>query len=119
HVVNKIDLTGGAAGIASEGGDTTLRLSAKTGSGVEGLRAWLLQVAGWKPHGEGLFMARERHLQALREACSHLHAAASTVSYELVAEELRLAQDSLAQITGEVSSDDLLGAIFSRFCIGK
>ena len=119
HVVNKIDLTGGAAGIASEGGDTTLRLSAKTGSGVEGLRAWLLQVAGWKPHGEGLFMARERHLRAIEEAGSHLLAAESLQAYELIAEELRLAQLELGRITGEVTADDLLGAIFSRFCIGK
>jgi len=119
HVVNKIDLTGEAPGSSSEEGEASIRLSARTGAGVEALRAWLLRVAGWKPHGEGLFMARERHLRALEEACDHLRAAASLQAYELIAEELRLGHASLGAITGEVSADDLLGAIFSRFCIGK
>ncbi|MFZ3322167.1 MAG: tRNA uridine-5-carboxymethylaminomethyl(34) synthesis GTPase MnmE [Usitatibacter sp.] len=119
HVVNKIDLTGEDAASASENGDTTFRLSAKTGAGVEALRGWFLQVAGWKPHGEGLFMARERHLRALEEAGDHLHTAESLQAYELIAEELRLAQLALGRITGEVTADDLLGAIFSRFCVGK
>ena len=119
HVVNKIDLTGENAASASEGGDTTFKLSAKTGAGVEALRGWFLQVAGWKPHGEGLFMARERHLRALEEAGDHLHTAKSLQAYELIAEELRLAQLALGRITGEVTADDLLGAIFSRFCLGK
>ena len=110
HVVNKIDLTGEDAASASEGGDTTLKLSAKTGAGVEALRGWLLEVAGWKPHGEGLFMARERHLRRpARQAGGHLHTAESLQAYELIAEELRLAQLALGRITGEVTADDLLG----------
>ena len=119
HILNKIDLTGEAPADSSDAGEATLRLSAKTGAGVEALRAWLLQVAGWKPHGEGLFMARERHLRALEEAGGHLRATEVLQAYELIAEELRLAQAALGRITGEVTADDLLGAIFSRFCIGK
>jgi tRNA modification GTPase len=95
-------------------------VSAKTGAGIEDLRRWLLQMAGWRPHGEGIFMARERHLVALEEARTHLAAAAGQgQAEELCAEELRLAQTSLGRITGEVSADDLLGEIFGRFCIGK
>ena len=91
-----------------------------TGAGIGPLRAWLLDTAGWKPHGEGLFIARERHLVALEEAKTRLQAATHhDQAFELMAEELRLAQHSLGRITGQVSSDDLLGAIFSRFCIGK
>jgi tRNA modification GTPase len=98
----------------------TFWLSAKTGAGVDALRAWLLETAGWKAHGEGLFMARERHLVALRAAQSHLEAAAGNLqAFELFAEELRLAQRELSRVTGEFGADDLLGAIFSRFCIGK
>ncbi len=119
HVVNKIDLTGHAPGRHDAPECTTIHLSAKTGQGVEALRAWLLEVAGWKPHGEGVFMARTRHLEALESAQRHLEAAASQQAFELKAEDLRLAQQSLGRITGEVSADDLLGAIFSRFCIGK
>ena len=118
RVVNKIDLTGEAPG--RDAGGETLRVSAKTGAGVEALRAWLLATAGWQPHGEGIFMARERHLVALEAARAHLTAARdNTQAFELMAEELRLAQQALGRITGEVSADDLLGAIFSRFCIGK
>jgi len=119
HVVNKIDLAGEAPASTSGTGDATIRLSAKTGAGVDALRTWLLGVAGWKPHGEGLFMARERHLRALEEAGDHLQVAESLQAYELIAEELRLAQAALGRITGEVTADDLLGAIFSRFCVGK
>jgi tRNA modification GTPase len=120
HVVNKIDLSGKAPrGMAGPDGPT-FWLSAKTGAGVDALRAWLLETAGWKPHGEGLFMARERHLVALRAAQSHLQAAADNLqAFELFAEELRLAQRELSRVTGEFGADDLLGAIFSRFCIGK
>jgi len=96
-----------------------LYISAKTGAGIPELRAWLLEVAGWQPHGEGLFMARERHLVALREALRHLTHADSQQAFELKAEDLRLAQAALGRITGEVSADDLLGEIFGRFCIGK
>ena len=120
HVVNKIDLTGATPGLQAENGKVLLRVSAKTGAGMDAMRGWLLDVAGWKPHGEGLFMARERHLVALEEAQERLSAAAhSYQAFELMAEELRLAQNALARITGEVSADQLLGEIFSRFCIGK
>jgi tRNA modification GTPase len=87
---------------------------------VESLSEWLLAAAGWKPHGEGIFMARARHLQALEEASNHFQRAeASSQAFELYAEELRLAQNALSRITGEFGAEDLLGQIFSRFCIGK
>jgi tRNA modification GTPase len=120
RIVNKIDLAGLAAGRDGGADGVTIRVSAKTGAGVPELRDWLLETAGWRPHGEGNFMARERHLEALREAESTLLRAASiSQAFELYAEELRLAQRALGRITGEVSADDLLGKIFSRFCIGK
>jgi tRNA modification GTPase len=120
RVVNKIDLTGARPGRETSGGEVVVRLSAKTGAGIDELRSWLLDAAGWKPHGEGLFMARERHLVALQGAREHLAAAAeASQAFELMAEDLRLALNSLGQITGTVSADDLLGAIFSRFCVGK
>ena len=120
RIVNKIDLTGAPATEERIDGDTVLGLSAKTGAGVPALRRWLLETAGWKPHGEGLFMARERHLVALEAAGQCLMRAANrTQAFEIKAEELRLAQQALGRITGEVSADDLLGEIFSRFCIGK
>ena len=98
----------------------TLLVSALTGEGIEPLKQWLLQTAGWQPSGEGVFLARERHLQALRATAGNLEAATQVDGqYELFAEELRRAQLSLAAITGEFSPDDLLGEIFSRFCIGK
>ncbi len=102
------------------GSMTDLRVSALTGEGVERLRAWLLATAGWQPGIEGVFLARERHMAALRTAAAHLASALSVEDQlDLLAEELRLAQSSLASITGEFTSDDLLGEIFSRFCIGK
>jgi tRNA modification GTPase len=120
RVVNKIDLAGAHAGQSAGEGGTTICVSAKTGDGLGLLRRWLLEVAGWKPHGEGLFMARGRHLEALAEAQRYLAAIpAHLQAFELMAEDLRLAQRALARITGEVSADDLLGEIFSRFCIGK
>jgi tRNA modification GTPase len=118
RVRNKIDLTRANPGRDADDANL-IRLSAKTGAGIDALRAWLLEIAGWKPHGEGLFMARQRHLLALEAAGAHFAAAADTQAYELKAEDLRLAQSSLGQITGEVSADDLLGEIFGRFCIGK
>ena len=101
-----------------------LVLSAKTGAGLDALRRELLKLAGWQPGAEGVYMARERHVQALQQVASHLefasaHLAAQAQSLDLLAEELRLAQNALNQITGEFSSDDLLGVIFSSFCIGK
>ena len=100
-------------------------LSAKTGTGLDDLRQALLQAAGWQNQGgEGVFMARERHLQAIQRVQYHLHEAhlhltGCDPALDLLAEELRLAQNSLNEITGEFSSDDLLGVIFTQFCIGK
>lgn len=118
RVVNKIDLAGLAPG-REDGAETVIRLSAKTGEGIEALRSWLLAVAGWRPHGEGVFMARERHLRALEAARGALEAAGQAQAFEIIAEELRIAHRQLGLITGEVSADDLLGEIFSSFCIGK
>lgn len=119
-VYNKIDLYGGRPETKEDGQQASFRLSALTGEGTDALKNWLLRVAGWKPGEEGVFMARARHLSALREACSHLDQAAdASHQFELLAEELRLAQNALSRITGEFSADDLLGEIFSRFCIGK
>jgi tRNA modification GTPase len=87
---------------------------------MEMLRANILQAVGWRPAEEAQFMARERHLRALQQADAALARAASQAkAIELFAEELRLAQQSLGEITGLFSADDLLGEIFSRFCIGK
>jgi len=99
-------------------------LSARTGDGIEDLRRLLLRSAGWNAVPEGLYMARERHVQALLRVSQHVAAAASHVAalappLDLVAEELRLAQNALGEITGAFGADDLLGVIFSRFCIGK
>ena len=113
---------------ASEAGtrssSETLRLSARTGQGIEAFRRKLLDIAGFQPGQEGVFIARERHLQALSEALTHLQNARQHVSLgdqalDLFAEELRLAHQALGRITGAVTADDLLGVIFSRFCIGK
>jgi tRNA modification GTPase len=119
-VFNKIDLTGGepACGGGSAG-ERWVRISAKTGVGMDLLRQAILDAAGWQAHAETVFLARERHLSALNEACRHLAAAADSPAAELFAEELRLAHSALASVTGEFSSDDLLGEIFQRFCIGK
>jgi len=119
-VYNKIDLTNEAAGLSHEDGHASVRLSAKSGEGVELLRQQLLAQVGWHGAEEGLFLARERHLEALREGQQRL--AEAEIVYEqseLMAEALRLAQDALSRITGEFTPDDLLGVIFSRFCIGK
>jgi tRNA modification GTPase len=102
----------------------SIALSAKTGEGLEELRKKLLAVAGWQAAPEGVFIARERHLHALRRVDAHLMEAAALLArqaqaLDLLAEELRLAQNALSEITGEFSADDLLGVIFSRFCIGK
>lgn len=101
-------------------GSSEVYLSAKTGFGVEKLHQQLLTLAGWQQTGEDLFMARERHVRALQQAWQHLQQAAQCwQQLELLAEELNLAQKALSSITGEFSADDLLGEIFSRFCIGK
>ncbi len=120
---NKIDLSGEPPGRHTQGSDITLSLSAKSGAGMELLEQALLEVAGWH-QAEDVFIARERHLQALEASALHLAAARAEVetphpALELFAEELRLAQNALSEITGEFTADDLLGVIFSRFCIGK
>lgn len=117
---NKIDLAGESPRREVRDGETHLYLSAKSGAGTELLRAELLEIAGWQPGGEGVFMARARHLTALREVQAHVDGATAMLTQpELLAEELRLAQEALNSITGEFTADDLLGEIFSRFCIGK
>ena len=117
NVINKIDLVPGAVAGRRE---DEIWISAKTGAGLDVLRTAILEAAGWTTRGETVFLARERHLRALRTARVHLEAAASQVArWELFAEELRLAQEALGEITGRISADDLLGEIFSRFCIGK
>lgn len=113
---NKIDVTFDAPRAVGD----EVWLSARTGDGVELLRKKLLETAGWQAAGEGAFMARARHLDALGRAASHLAAAREAAAQlELFAEELRLAQAALSEITGEFTADDLLGEIFSKFCIGK
>jgi tRNA modification GTPase len=119
HVWNKIDLAGLAPGMRPADQPEVL-VSAKTGAGMQSLRTALLEAAGWDRSGESLFVARERHLRALTEASERLASAAEQQDrWEFLAEELRLAQLALGAITGEFSADDLLGEIFSRFCIGK
>jgi tRNA modification GTPase len=127
RVLNKTDLTGLAPATQALDADLELsevRLSAKKGDGVALLRDELLRIGGWQAGAESVYLARERHLIALRAADEHLataaaHAEQNAQALDLFAEELRLAQDQLNSITGEFSSDDLLGVIFSRFCIGK
>ena len=116
RVFNKIDLLGDTPRLDADG----VHLSAKTGSGLDLLHDRLLEMAGWEQTGEDVFMARERHVGALKEARERLsHADQRWQQLELLAEELKLAQNALSAITGEFTSDDLLGEIFSRFCIGK
>ena len=122
-VYNKIDLAGRAPERHDEGDGVAISLSAKANQGIELLRQELLSIAGWH-QAEDVFIARERHLRALAEAQERIAAARERVegehpALELFAEELRLAQQALGQITGEFTADDLLGVIFSRFCIGK
>ncbi|MEW6119007.1 MAG: tRNA uridine-5-carboxymethylaminomethyl(34) synthesis GTPase MnmE [Pseudomonadota bacterium] len=115
-VHNKIDATGEMPRVQGD----EIWLSARTGAGLDGLRARLLEVAGWQAAGEGAFMARARHLDALARTASHLVAARGAAQQlELLAEELRLAQAALSEITGVFTADDLLGEIFGSFCIGK
>lgn len=124
RIWNKIDLSGHRAAVEGAADATHIYLSANEKTGIDLLRAELLRIAGWQQTGESLYLARERHLIALRAARAHLdvagqHAAQDDQSLDLFAEELRLAQDQLSSITGEFTPDDLLGVIFSRFCIGK
>jgi tRNA modification GTPase len=125
NVWNKFDLAPDAATPRAHDNTTNdIHLSAKTGLGIDRLRAELLQTAGWQPASEGLYLARERHVQALKRVQSHIemadaHLRAQAQSLDLLAEELRLSQTALNEITGEFNADDLLGVIFSSFCIGK
>lgn len=122
-IYNKIDLSGKQPERHDEPETTAISLSARSGEGIELLRQELLNIAGWH-QAEDVFIARERHLRALAAAQEHIAAARNVAegrlpALELFAEELRLAQQSLGEITGEFTADDLLGVIFSRFCIGK
>lgn len=120
RVVNKIDLHGSSARCEEDAGGARVWLSARSGEGMDLFRAQLLRIAGWQESGEDVFIARERHLAALRLAAGHVMAARGlAAALDLFAEELRLAHDALGEITGEFTPDDLLGVIFSRFCIGK
>ncbi|WP_100157785.1 tRNA uridine-5-carboxymethylaminomethyl(34) synthesis GTPase MnmE [Proteus columbae] len=120
---NKSDLTGENVEITAQGNYPMIRLSARDGMGIELLRSHLKEAMGFNSNTEGGFLARRRHLQALNTAAEHLQQGHEQLVYaksgELLAEELRLAQQALSEITGEFTSDDLLGRIFSSFCIGK
>ncbi|MEL7185847.1 MAG: tRNA uridine-5-carboxymethylaminomethyl(34) synthesis GTPase MnmE [Pseudomonadota bacterium] len=119
-VRNKVDLTGEPPGKLDE---DTINLSAKTGEGLNALRERIRELAGYENLGEGAYTARRRHVEALERAAMHFEtgrtALEETLAGELLAEELRLSHYALGEITGTFSSDDLLGKIFSEFCIGK
>jgi tRNA modification GTPase len=122
EVNNKSDLLSKPP--ANQDKDQTLLISAKTGAGIEALKQKILELVGWGGSQEGAIVARRRHLDCLDRAATHLDksqqfAADGNISLELFAEELRLAQDQLGQITGKLLPDELLGKIFSQFCIGK
>lgn len=127
EIHNKIDLKNAqpsvenGSGSLKTGADTVIKLSAKTGAGLDLLKNVLLQQVGWQGESEGLFLARTRHIHALQLAQTELENAAlcNSQQIELLAEHLRLAQVACSEITGEFTADDLLGVIFSRFCIGK
>jgi tRNA modification GTPase len=119
---NKADLSGRETGMAGDAGHHEVIVSAKTGQGLDELREHLLEVMGFNTAGEGHFIARRRHLDALQQAGDAMISARQRLvgqQAELLAEDLRQAQQHLSSITGEFSSDDLLGRIFSDFCIGK
>ena len=119
-VHNKIDVSQGKPEIRDRETETHIFLSAKTGAGVDLLKTQLLKLAGYHVSSEGVFMARTRHLNALTQVDEHLQQAQKYLNQaEIIAEELRLAQEALSSITGEFTPDDLLGEIFSKFCIGK
>ena len=122
-VQNKIDLTADEPACVEDDGVTVIRLSALTGQGIELLTEHLKAVAGYRSETAGTFSARARHVDALQRAKLSIHDARrqviNTPALELAAEELRSAQAALSEVTGELTSDDLLGEIFSSFCIGK
>lgn len=118
-VWNKMDIAN-EVHIKQPGTDATVEVSAKTGLGVTELTEKLLAMVGWRAQENGALMARERHISALTTAKLHLSLAKQVVAQsELFAEELKYAQDALGEITGKITSDDLLGEIFGKFCIGK
>jgi tRNA modification GTPase len=123
RIHNKIDLSGAEPERQERDGHVHLRISAASGAGLDLLRAELRRIAGLDAPGESLFSARSRHVDALQRTAGFVGAASQRlrqgVMPELAAEELRLAQDALGEITGRVHSDDLLGHIFASFCIGK
>ena len=120
RIYNKCDLVGNLPGRIKDSESESVVLSAKTGAGMDDLRAAIAEAIGWQGNSEGVFMARARHLDAMWAAQAGLQRAAVELSrQELFAEELRAAHGALMSITGEVTADDLLGEIFSRFCIGK
>jgi tRNA modification GTPase len=122
-IFNKIDASGRAAGVSEDNGQATVALSVHSGAGLEQLRQHLKQCVGYSDQVGGSFTARRRHVDALQRAYEHIEAGRQQLEQqragELLAEELRQAQQVLGEITGEVSSDELLGRIFSSFCIGK
>ena len=120
HVYNKLDAGPAPHPLPAD----AIALSAHTGAGLDALRQRLLELAGWQGQGEDIFIARTRHVEALRRTAAHLQSAdyqlaLATPALDLMAEDLRLAHDALAEITGTFTADELLGEIFSRFCIGK
>ncbi|HWM27202.1 MAG TPA: tRNA uridine-5-carboxymethylaminomethyl(34) synthesis GTPase MnmE [Woeseiaceae bacterium] len=121
-VRNKIDLTGEAPGLRQRQ-PPAVAISARTGEGIDALRALIRELAGYRDLGEGAFTARHRHIDALDRARHHFDAGrealGNTGAGELLAEELRLSREALGEITGAITSDDLLGRIFAEFCIGK
>ncbi|MGI9259461.1 MAG: tRNA modification GTPase, partial [Gammaproteobacteria bacterium] len=122
-VQNKVDLVAEEPGRIENDGITVIRLSALTGEGVELLTEHLKALAGYRGDSAGTFSARTRHVDALKRAEHYIRDAKlqviRTLALELAAEELRQAQSALSEITGEITSDDLLGEIFWSFCIGK
>ena len=119
-VHNKIDLAKKSPFVEKLNGETHIHLSAKTGDGINLLRDTLLTIVGWQSTSEGVFMARTRHLEAIKQVEQFLRTALNAIEQsELVAENLRMAQEALSTVTGEFTPDDLLGEIFSKFCIGK
>ena len=120
-LLNKVDLTTGVAAVSARDGVSILEISALTGAGMNALAEHLKSVAGFKEPATGSFSARRRHLAALARVRTHVEATRPLLggALELAAEELRGAQQALSELTGEFSSDDLLGEIFSSFCIGK
>lgn len=118
-LLNKIDLTNESPTLQYKKEKVFISLSAKTGEGISLLKNHLRSLLGLQETNEGIFSARRRHLEALNNAHTFLENALKQTSHELLAEDLRLAQNVLSEITGEFTSDDLLGKIFSTFCVGK